>query len=274
MTSGYAERPAAAGSQRGAALASGGRLGTARQVILELKKGRRKHLWLICAVMLGALLLWFGYQSARQIEVTGDYRVLLFSLPTVNAVFLPLLSAVVASHICDVENRANMWKQLLTLERSDDLFCAKWLTCALVLAAVVTVEVAAASGIGRLLGFAPIPAGESFVLWVSTLSVCLFVATVVECLCLFIANQFVPLVVGVALSFLGLFSMYLPPVVAALVPSSYFGLMSTVTMSYDAATEVITWGSVAWPVGYFALIVVLTVVAFAWSLRAFSRKEL
>ena len=177
------------------AFASKRRLGIARQVILEIRKGRRKHLWLICAAMLGVLLLWFGYQSARQVEVTADYRVLLYSLPTVNAVFLPLLSAVVASTVCDVENRGNMWKQLLTVERAEDLFCAKWFTCALVLAAVVTVEVAAASVIGGALGFQAVPVSESLVLWVSTLSVCLFVATVVECLCLFIANQFVPLVV-------------------------------------------------------------------------------
>lgn len=111
-------------------------------------------------------------------------------------------------------------------------------------------------------------------LWVSTLAVCLFVATVVECLCLFIANQFVPLVVGVALSFLGLFSMYLPAYVSVFVPSSYFGLLSTVGMSYDYATEVITWSTVAWPVGYFAVIVLVTVAAFALSLRAFARKEL
>lgn len=250
------------------------RLGIARQVVLEIRKGKRKHLWLICAAMLGVLLLWFGYQSARQVEVTSDYRVLLYSLPTVNAVFLPLLSAVVASTVCDVENRANMWKQLLTMERAEDLFCAKWLTCALVLAAVVTAEVAGASAIGGALGFQAVPASESLVLWVSTLAVCLFVATVVECLCLFIANQFVPLVVGVALSFLGLFSMYLPAYVSVFVPSSYFGLLSTVGMSYDYATEVITWSTVAWPVGYFAVIALLTVAAFALSLRAFARKEL
>ena len=57
-------------------------------------------------------------------------------------------------------------------------------------------------------------------------------------------------------------------------PSSYFGLLSTVGMSYDYATEVITWSTVAWPVGYFAVIVLVTVAAFALSLRAFARKEL
>ena len=45
-------------------------------------------------------------------------------------------------------------------------------------------------------------------------------------------------------------------------------------MSYDYATEVITWSTVAWPVGYFAVIALLTVAAFALSLRAFARKEL
>lgn len=260
--------------EKNAALAAAPRPGMARQVILELRKGRRRHLWLICAAMLGALLVWFGYQSARQVEVTADYRVLLYSLPTVNAVFLPLLSAVVASTVCDVENRTNAWKQLLTMERAADLFCAKWLTCALALAAVVTVEVAAAFAIGAALGFQPIPAGECLVLWVSTLAVCLFVATVVECLCLFIANQFLSLVVGVALSFLGLFSMYLPAYVSVLVPSSYFGLLSTVGMSYDYATGVITWSTVAWPVGYLVVIVLLTMAVFALGLRAFSRKEL
>lgn len=260
--------------EKNAAPAAAPRPGMARQVLLEFGKSRRKHLWLICAAMLGVLLLWFGYQSSRQVEHTTDYRALLYSLPVVNAIFLPLLSAVVASTVCDVENRANMWKELLTMERAEDLFCAKWLTCALVMAAVVTAEVAAASAIGAAVGFREIPVGERFVLWVSTLSVCLFVTTVVECLCLFIANQFAPLVVGVALSFLGLFSMYLPPAFSILVPSSYFGLMSTVSMSYDAAAGVASFGSVAWSVGYFAVIVLITVAAFALSLRAFMRREL
>lgn len=250
------------------------RPGMVRQVLLEFGKGRRRHLWLICAAMLAVLLLWFGYQAAHQSEATTDYRRLLFALPVVNAVILPLLSAVVASTVCDIENRANMWKELLTMERPRDLFCAKWLTCALVLAAVTTVEVAAACVIGVVLGYRSIPAGQTAALWVSTLAVCLFVATVIECLCLFVANQFAPLVAGVALSFLGLFSMYLPPAVSAFIPSSYYGAMSTVRISMDAATGTVTYSTVPWPVGYLVAIILITAVVFALSLRAFARKEL
>lgn len=250
------------------------RPGMVRQVLLEFRKSRRRHLWLICAVMLAVLLLWFGYQAAHQSEATTDYRRLLFALPVVNAVILPLLSAVVASTVCDIENRANMWKELLTMERPRDLFCAKWLTCALVLAAVTTVEVAAACAIGAILGYRPIPANQIATLWISTLAVCLFVATVIECLCLLVANQFLPLVAGVALSFLGLFSMYLPPVVSAFIPSSYYGAMSTVRISMDAATGTVAYNTVPWPVGYLVAIVLITAVIFALSLRAFTRKEL
>ena len=251
-----------------------GALPMGSQVALEFRKLRHRHLPLVCIAMVGFVLLWFGSQGAKQVLRSDDYRTILYSLPQINAVILPLLSTVVASTVCDVENRADMWKALLTMERAGSLFRAKWLTCALLLAATVTGEVAAAAALGTSLGFRPVPLGEEVVLWVSTLAVCLFVSTVVEAVCFFADNQFLPVATGIVLSFLGLFALFLPPVVSSFVPSAYFGLLSTVTMTYDAASGSILWGSQPWPVWRLLAVVAVTAAAFWLSLRASSRKEL
>ncbi|MEY8678674.1 ABC transporter permease [Granulimonas faecalis] len=244
------------------------------QVALEFSKLRHRHLVAVCIAMVAFVLLWFGSQGAKQVVRSDDYRTVLYSLPQINAVILPLLSTVVASTVCDIENRTNKWKELLTIERADSLFCAKWLTCAILLAATVTGEVAATTALGVVLGFDPVPLGEAAVLWASTLGVCLFVSTVVEAICFFANNQFLPVATGIVLSFLGLFSLYLPPAVSVFVPSAYFGLLSTVSMTYDAASGSIIWGSVPWPLWRFLLVAVITAAAFLLSLRVSSRKEL
>lgn len=245
-----------------------------RGVRLEFRKARRKHLWLISFALLVVELAWLTYQETRSELPVTDYRELLFQLPILNAIFLPLLATVVASTICDIEFRANMLKELLVMEKPGTLYAAKWLACMLVLAVVVIVQTAALVAIGSYFGYGSFPAGDLALYAISTFAVCLFIATVIQVLSFFASSQFIPLAVGVALAFFGLFSMYLPVVVAQFVPSSYYALLSTVGMVYDEATRTSTFFSIDWSLAHFLVIVVLTAVVYMLSARAFSRKEL
>ena len=249
-------------------------VGLVRSVHLEFRKAHRKHLWLVSFALLAVELAWLVYSETRSDLPVTDYREFLFQLPILNAIFLPLLATVVASTVCDIEFRANMLKELLVMERPGTLYAAKWLACALVLAAVVAVQAAALVAIGSYFGYGSFPPAELALYCMSTFAVCLFIATVIQVLSFFSSNQFVPLAAGVALAFFGLFSMYLPPIVAQFVPSSYFALLSTVGMVYDEATRVSTFFPVDWSYPHFLVIVVLTAVLYALSARTFSRKEL
>ena len=230
-----------------------------RGVHLEFKKARRKHLWLISFALLVVELAWLTYQETRSELPVTDYRELLFQLPILNAIFLPLLATVVASTICDIEFRANMLKELLVMEKPSTLYAAKWLACMLVLAVVVIVQTAALVAIGSYFGYGVFPAGDLALYAISTFVVCLFIATVIQVLSFFASSQFIPLAVGV---------------VAQFVPSSYYALLSTVGMVYDEATRTSTFFSIDWSLAHFLVIVVLTAVVYVLSARAFSRKEL
>ena len=244
-------------------------------VRLELRKLRHKHLPLIAIAIMAAQVFWLGATSSRGVQSNPDFRLVFFSLPTMNAIFMPVLSGVIASTVCDIENRGNMFKELLTMQPARNLFAAKWGVSALVIGIVVTVQTVVFTLMVGVLGCTGAP-GPLMLMeyWASTMAVCLFIATLIQVLSLFFANQFLPMVVSVGLSFLGLFVMYLPKVFAYFVPSAYFGILSTVGIGYDAAAGVATYTTVPWSIPAFALIVALTVAMYALASRAFARKEL
>ncbi|MFC2339767.1 MAG: ABC transporter permease [Olsenella sp.] len=244
-------------------------------ICLELRKLQRKHLLPITLVFLAVELLWLWSGLARRVGADIDYRGVLFQLPSLNAIFLPMLSTIIMSTVCDIESPGNMYKELLTLQTPQGLFRAKWGVAVLALGALTAVHTALVLALLKTLGLDALPdAGTLILYWVSTYAVCLLMATLVQALCFGAHGQFVPLVFGVALSFLGLFSLYLPTALAHLVPSSYFGLLSTVGMNYDQGLGQMSFYMRAWSVPDFLIVVALSAVSYVLSCRAFVRKEL
>lgn len=244
---------------------------------IELAKLRHKHLVPIALAILAVQLVWLGATASRSVQSNPGVEAiaLFYQMPLLNAIFLPLLSTIIASTVCDIENRGAMLKELLTMQRARGLFAAKWAVIAMVLGVVIAAQTIVLLVMAGGLGFAgTVPGGTVAAYWISTLAVSVFIATLAEVLSLFCANQFLPLVVGVGLSFLGLFAMYLPEAASYVVPSAYYGLLSTVAMSYDEVAGVASYGVVPWPVEIFALVVVATAVLYLLASRAFTRREL
>lgn len=94
-------------------------------ICLELRKLRRKHLLPITLAFLAVELLWLWSGLARRVGADIDYRGVLFQLPSLNAIFLPMLSTIIMSTVCDIESPGNMYKELLTLQTPQGLFRAK-----------------------------------------------------------------------------------------------------------------------------------------------------
>ena len=249
-------------------------LALASALRLELKKLRHKRLWLIALCMVAMQLLWLGHGwfGHRGGGATPGYPALLLQAPALNAVFLPLLSTVIAATVCDVEAGGDMLKSLLTLQRAGSLFWTKLIVSTGMLAIVVTLQEAGLVGIAVAAKLDAIPVRELVIYWVSTCVVCVFCASLAQALSLLAANQFVPMVTGVVLSFFGLFSMYFPEAIMRMVPSAYFGLLSTVGVSMQGG--VATYVSRPWAWGYAVVLIVATALLSVLAARAFSRKEL
>ena len=244
-------------------------------VALEFKKMRHKHLVALSAVLLAFQLLWIAVIASQTVKQTNEFIAVFFQMPMMNAIFLPLLSAVVASTACDVENRGNMYKELLTMQRPRTLFSAKWVCVAIILGVFVSLQTTSVVLFSSSRGFVNLPGPAFLALYgVSTFAVCLLVATVIQVLSLFSPSQFLPLATGVGLSFLGLFSMFLPQAVSRLVPSAYFGLLGMVDMAFDSVTGSSTFSTRPWSIGDFIIVVAATAVIYILAGRAFSRREL
>lgn len=252
-----------------------GQPGLVQSVALEFAKARRKHLWLASLGLLAFQFAWLVAGASNTVRHNPDFDGILYMLPQLNAIVLPLLCAIVASTVTDVENRANMWKLLLTMEDGGRVVAAKWAACLLILAVVVGVQTAGVAAVAYGIGFQQNLPGPALLARyaISTFVVCAMLITIVQAVCLATANQFAPMIVGVGLCFLGLFIAYLPPVFSWFVPSTYFFVCRLVDGAYDASQHMRFWAA-PFPAAGLAVCVAVTVAAFIASRRAFAAREL
>ena len=92
----------------------------------ELQKARRRHDLIVCLLVPVMALLWC--QSAAPTgadELASAYSALFYSLPIINTILLPVLMAVLASRLWDVEVKGYTAKLLYTLQSRRSLFFGK-----------------------------------------------------------------------------------------------------------------------------------------------------
>ncbi len=51
----------------------------------------------------------------------------LYELPLINSIFMPLLSIIVSSRLCDIEHKGSMLKQLAVTKKRGQIYDAKLL---------------------------------------------------------------------------------------------------------------------------------------------------
>lgn len=241
---------------------------------VECAKARRRHVIPTALVLLAIEFMWVGMVVFKQQDGAAPLTGLLYLASTLNAIFFPLLSAIVACVVTDIENRADAWKLLLTLQPSRELLVAKWVFQAAILAVVALVQcvlLVVFVYVGH--SVQTLDVGLIITHWFSTFIVSLMVATGIQALCLFSRSQFVPMACGVLLSFVGLFALYLPSIVTQFVPSSYFGLLSRVMLEWNPDTQQVTYQIVPWSLPHVAVVIALIVAWLTLSLAAFEKKE-
>lgn len=92
----------------------------------ELQKARRRHDLLLCLLLPGIVVLWVGGLSpSSPEELANGYSALLYSIPVIEAILLPVMMAVLASRLWDMEVKGNTAKLLYTLQTRRSLFAGK-----------------------------------------------------------------------------------------------------------------------------------------------------
>ncbi|MEE0434216.1 MAG: ABC transporter permease [Peptococcaceae bacterium] len=207
---------------------------------LEFFKCRRRKIYLVCLALIAAQLLWMSV-SFRRMEpedLRQGWMMILYNLAMIDSFMLPLATAVIASRNCEIEHKGSTLKCLETLTTPGKIYNTKLLWGAIVLALVLILRTLLFLGIGYYEAFqGGIPyrafAVFTFISWL----VSMMLYTLQQGLSLRFANQAVPLVIGLAGSFLGLMGLFFPDVVQRLLPWSYYGLFSQVAMWWDEATR-------------------------------------
>ena len=240
-------------------------------VQLEFLKLRRQHIWL---VMIIAVPLLINFAKAGENYLSEGFSRSFYGAPLYNAVLMPILCATVVSRICENEYEGSAFKQLLTVQKPSELFHAKFVTAALLMAVLACVEPLTLAIAGKMFHYTD-SASTSDILFFgfSQYLVCIFLVILVQIISLYSENQFVPMSVGVVLSLLGLFSMFFPVNFMRFIPSSYFALLSFVGMNWDKAAGTTTFYRTDYAWGYVIALVVVSAVLYVISLRWFAGKE-
>lgn len=242
----------------------------------EAMKQKGKRNILVPAAFLALLFFWtlFLLKGIKQEELPFGYFSLLYQYPVMNAILVPLMVSVVASRICDMEVKGDTMKILFTLEKRGYFFDCKFLMGMKYLVLFFVGQTALIPLSGKLFGFTQeIPWKHLLLFFISGFSVATALLLLQEMLSLFSHNQILPLIVGLAGSFLGLFSLFFPANIMRLVLWGYFAVFSTTGLNWNKATRISTYYEIPFPVSTFLLFLVFCTAAFLLSRTLIQKKE-
>ncbi len=231
-------------------------------------------LLLLCLLVQGAWL-WWTFKSMSHLEIIQGWQHYLYQLPVLNAILLPVLMAVMASRAAEIEHKGTMLRQLYTIQPAGKLLLCKLLYGGWYLALLLAGQLLTMLLIGLYKGFyGPIPWGYfgCYLLFTFVITWCIYLVQLL--LSLFITNQLIPLLVGAAGSFCGLFSLFFQQYwFSRLILWTYYSQLFLCGMNWDKETRIteMYWITPDWA-GFFLLTAgfLLTIVV-GW--RLLERKE-
>ncbi len=244
---------------------------------MEFYKCKRRKIWLAPVLMLMAQLAWGLYSYIDELsakELAEGWADVLYSFPMLNAMMVPVIAAVVASRVADIEHKGQTLKLLETVIPAGRLFDAKFLCAAFYLTAMITLQTAAIAVFGTLRGFDGAPPALRFAqYYVSALTVTLTILLIQLILSLLVSNQMIGMILGLIGSFLGLFSLFFPQTLQKFLVWAYYGVLYNTRMDWNPETRVIHYRFVEYDWGGLASICVIFFVIYLIGRRLFVKKE-
>ena len=235
----------------------------------ELQKAHRRHDLALCLLIPGIVVLWVGgLAPADPEELANGYSALLYSLPVIEAILMPVMMAVLASRLWDMEIKGNTAKLLYTLQSRRSLFAGKAAFGLLEILLVTLLEMGAAVLLGIVHGYTEaFPTGQLCYLFVCTLAVDAMLFFGEFLLMLWMGNPLPALCVGIVGALVGLFSAFMPPLASYFVPFGYYIPLSAYEVAnWDEATHTVTYGTrpFNWELLAFTLALGAVLFALAW----------
>lgn len=210
----------------------------------EQMKHKHRLLLLLPAALLFFEFVWlvWGLDPKKPSDLTQGYLSAFYMFPILNSLIYPIFLAVLVNRICDMEIKGDTLKLLYTLEDKKTFYNCKYFMSLkyIILTSAGTCLIPWI--IGKLYGFTDTLKPHMLLqLALSTFVVSTAILSIQQLLSLLSSNQILPLVVGLAGSFLSLFSMFFPPVAARLILWGYYGIFGFVGMDWERSTRITTY---------------------------------
>lgn len=213
---------------------------TLQYLKLELDKTKRRGMGVLLLILwlFQHVYLSYGMEN-REDELTQGWLLLLYNLPLINAIILPVFYAVLASRLIDCEHRENTWKLLETLQSKTSLFLIKALTGLCYILLFSCMQLVSIFFIGTFYGFGGKPDLWAYALYtIQTILISFILYLIQLILSVAFTNQAVSLCVGLAGGMIGLFIMFLPrSILYEIIPWGLFGANMFVGMNWDSVTR-------------------------------------
>lgn len=220
---------------------------------LELYKWRHKRLFLMVLLFLLAEIGWAFAVTRISITRNPDqagWEPLVATISAMNGFFLPILTAICVSRICDMEHKGNTWKLLYTLSvKRSTLYMAKSVSASIVMGVALSLQALAIVAFGIVHHFAPVPIWLLTRFILGTAVTTLVLIALQQWVSMAIKNQTFALTLGMVGSFVGLVADLLPSGVSKFFVWSYYTALSPITSVYadEKLHFVIRDSSLLWP---------------------------
>lgn len=208
-----------------------------RAISLELYKLRHKHLFLMVTLFLLVEIAWASIATsmsiARNPENAG-WEPLIAMLSSLNGLFLPILTAICVSRICDMEHKGNTRKLLLTVSlKPIELYGAKYISAFIIMLWASMLQVLSIVAFGIINNFKEaVPLFLLFRFLMGTVLTNMAVIALQQWVSIAIKNQAFPLTLGMVGGFIGMASDLFPQGVGRIFVWAYYTRLSSVTQSY------------------------------------------
>ena len=242
----------------------------------EMQKAHRRHDLVLCfgfAVIAG---LWLGSTAPTGAEERANaYSALFYAVPVINTILLPIMMAVLASRLWDMEAKGCTAKLLYTLQSRRSLFLGKAVFGLGEVVLMAALEGGVVVLLGQAQGYTEVfPALQFIYLNVCTLAVSVMLFFSELLLALWFTSPLPAVCTGIVGALLGLFSAFMPPIASYFVPWGYFvPLGSYQVAEWDKATRTVLYGTRPCNWGLLGFTVVLGAAFFALCWRVVRNKE-
>jgi hypothetical protein len=248
-----------------------------KALTMEFYKLRRRKVWLIVALMIGVQLMWAlrTFTNIDASRLDHGWLYCLYQFPILNAIMMPVIAAVVASRISDMEHKGQTLKLIKTIMPAGRLFDAKFLcgSVYMVSAALLQLLIVVAAGIVKGFG-GDVPVVRLGCYFIFTVAVSLTILLFQQILSLMFANQMISLSVGLIGSFAGLFIMFFPQGLERFILWGYYGVLMSVGMDWNSTSRIANyyWTPIDWP-GIISLLIMFSAI-YIVGRTLFVRKEI